>query len=551
MSKQVIPIGEVFEWSNQSEENIIVALTKPYTTLEEFYPTVPKVNNARIEDGYVVIELSDPSQWQLIADISEREQLPTLQILWWLGEMTKLWPKLEKVNCCESLLKESNLRLDEDQSFCLEQLIADPTDNPPTLKDLGGIWQQLFQSSEDECLGKLFARMCEGEIETVEQVEDELKKITEKEQSQSMSDLDDPEMDMDDLEMDMDDPEMDMDDPEMDMDDPEMDMDDPEMDMDDPEMDMDDPEMDMDDPEMDMDDPEDRMVYASPDDDMPTIVLPMQLLSLTDAGFTDIGLQRNHNEDSFGITTEVKKQENAQGKQIEARGLYIVCDGMGGHAAGEVASAMAVDTLQRYFQTHWQDSLPDAETIAEGILLANDKIYQTNLDNSRSGSGRMGTTLVMALIQNNKAAIANVGDSRIYKVTRKEGVEKLTVDHEVGQREIQRGVEPDVAYARPDAFQLTQALGPRDNELVHPDIDFLDLGEDSLLLLCSDGLSDNDLIENHGEEYLKPLISSSANLEDGLIKLVDFANEHNGHDNITGVIIKIKVRPNFDQQPLF
>ena len=90
--------------------------------------------------------------------------------------------------------------------------------------------------------------------------------------------------------------------------------------------------------------------------------------------------------------------------------------------------------------------------------------------------------------------IAHVGDSRIYKFTRQEGVVQLTVDHEVGQREIQRGVEPEVAYARPDAFQLTQALGPRDNKLVHPDVDFLELNKDTLLLLCTDGLSDNNMM---------------------------------------------------------
>lgn len=231
--------------------------------------------------------------------------------------------------------------------------------------------------------------------------------------------------------------------------------------------------------------------------------------------------------------------------------MDIVCDGMGGHAAGEVASAMAVETLASYFKNHWHDKLQDPETIRKGVLLANDKIYQTNLDNSRSGSGRMGTTLVMVLVQDNKAAIAHVGDSRIYKFTRQEGVVQLTVDHEVGQREIQRGVEPEVAYARPDAFQLTQALGPRENKLVHPDVDFIELNEDTLLLLCTDGLSDNNLVENYGEEYLKPLISSSANLEPGLGTLVDFANEHNGHDNITGLIVRVKVRPNCELPSLF
>ena len=504
MSKQVISIGSHPDESNPDPEDSILTLTQPYTSLEELYPTVPKVQDAWTEDSQVVIQLSDRSDWQLIADLSRSEELSTLQILWWLGEMAQLWPELEKVNCRQSLLTSSNLRLDEDQSFGLGKLYLDPPDNPPTLRDLGQMWQQLFQVSEADSLGKLFAQMASGGIATAEQLRDELKNIAVREQSQSMSKVD--QMESDDSDFDIEPTGM---------------------------------------------EPSEQMIYASQEDEMPTIVLPMQLLSLADAGFTDIGLQRNHNEDHFGIYTEIKKQENTLEKQINARGLYIVCDGMGGHAAGEVASAMAVENLASYFKSHWQDHLPDPETIRKGILLANNKIYQTNLDNSRSGSGRMGTTLVMVLVQNNKAAIAHVGDSRIYKFTRQEGVVQLTVDHEVGQREIQRGVEPEVAYARPDAFQLTQALGPRKNELVHPDVNFLELNEDTLLLLCTDGLSDNNLIENYGEEYLKPLISSRANLEQGLLQLVDFANEHNGHDNITGLIVRVKVAPNFEPSPLF
>jgi serine/threonine protein phosphatase PrpC len=143
-----------------------------------------------------------------------------------------------------------------------------------------------------------------------------------------------------------------------------------------------------------------------------------------------------------------------------------------------------------------------------------------------------------------------VGDSRLYRLTRKRGLEQLTVDHEVGERERQRGVDPEIAYSRPDAYQLTQALGPRSEQFVNPDVQFLELNEDTLFVLCSDGLSDNDLIETHWQTHLAPLLSSRANLEQGILQLIELANEHNGHDNITALLIRVKVRPNFEHQQL-
>jgi serine/threonine protein phosphatase PrpC len=286
-------------------------------------------------------------------------------------------------------------------------------------------------------------------------------------------------------------------------------------------------------------------------DDLPTVILPMQLLSLDDAGCTDIGHQREHNEDCFGIHTQVKKQESPMGRSVQARGLYVLCDGMGGHAAGEVASAMAVETIKRYFQDNWHDQqIPTEETVREAVLLANQAIYDVNQQNARSGNGRMGTTLAMVLIQDTNAVIAHVGDSRLYRLTRKRGLEQITVDHEVGQREMKRGVEQAIAYSRPDAYQLTQALGPRSEQFINPDVQFLELNEDTLFVLCSDGLSDNDLIETHWQTHLAPLLSSRAHLDQGILQLIELANEHNGHDNITAVLIRVKVRPNFDQQQL-
>jgi protein phosphatase len=278
-------------------------------------------------------------------------------------------------------------------------------------------------------------------------------------------------------------------------------------------------------------------------DDTPTIVLPMQLNSLENAGLTDVGRQRDHNEDYFGIETKVNKTELPKASAIAARGLYILCDGMGGHAGGEIASELAVSTLRKYFQTYWNyNHLPSEDIIRQGVREANKAIYDLNQNEARSGVGRMGTTLVMVLVQDTYIAVAHVGDSRLYRYTRK-GLEQITIDHEVGQREIARGVEPSIAYARPDAYQLTQALGPRDENLINPDVQFFQISEDTLFILASDGLSDNNLLETHWQTHLQPLLSANANLDNGVRELIDIANKYNGHDNITAVLIRAKVRP--------
>ncbi|MEM1427554.1 MAG: hypothetical protein AAGF75_13510, partial [Cyanobacteria bacterium P01_H01_bin.130] len=140
-------------------------------------------------------------------------------------------------------------------------------------------------------------------------------------------------------------------------------------------------------------------------------------------------------------------------------------------------------------------------------------------------------------------------DSRLYRLSRRRGLEQVTVDHEVGQREIQRGIDPVAAYSRPDAYQLTQALGPRDSEFIEPDVRFLEFDEDTLLLMCSDGLSDNDLVEDHWQTHLAPLLSSRANLDQGVNQLIELANQHNGHDNVTAMLVRAKVQPNMDILP--
>ena len=489
----------------------------PYLLLKNYCPIIPQLYDAWQEDKQGIILLEDRSKWQLLGQIWSQKDLDLLQLLWSLDELLKLWTPLSQIACATSLLVETNLLLDEDQSFCLRQLYMDNPGHPPKISDLATklkYWLQHSPQSYYEKLKPLLEQTITGKIGSIEELRQQLHELV------APKILEEP-TNSNDLE-------------------PEA------LTFDDPAFSQEFADFGSYSDNSQSEDPNliyDSFIYNSDSDEQPTALLPMDIEKIDHASRSDVGSQRDHNEDFFGITTTVITEEKSHSKTLTVRNLYLVCDGMGGHAAGEVASAMAVETLQNYFHTHWHDELPNEATIKDGILLANKTLCEINSKNSRSGSGRMGTTLVMALIQNRQLAIAHVGDSRIYRFTRKRGLEQLTVDHEVGQREINRGVEPEIAYGRPDAYQLTQALGPRESKHLRPSINFWEIEEDSLLLLCSDGLSDNQLLQKHGESYLKPLISSSADLESGLSELIDFANEYNGHDNITAILVRVKLKP--------
>lgn len=475
---------------------------------------IPKLHDAWELDGRQVLLLSDRSLWRHLLELWQDNNTTALQIDQLLLAMTELWAALIPWNACRSLLELSNLRVNAQGTLALQRLHIEPVSNinneQATLQELGKVWQHLFGESQRTKVGamvELLAQMQVGEIHTVEQLQFLLMEIVNQPPilatsscspiinkdaiSSSSSDLDPSTV----IQLDK------------------------------------------------------SSTNVMQTDDTPTIVLPMQLICLEDAGLTDVGGQRQHNEDCFGIETAVNKLEFPRGKNIQARGLYILCDGMGGHAGGEVASSLAVKTLQQYFQANWQSAqLPSEEVIRQAVQLANKVIYDANQQDARSGVGRMGTTLVMVLLQDNQVAVAHVGDSRLYRLNRKIGIEQVTLDHEVGQREILRGVEPSLAYARPDAYQLTQALGPRDENYVNPDVKFLELNEDTLFILASDGLSDNNLVEQHWKSHLDPLLSSGSNLDQGVNALIDLANQYNGHDNITAVLVRAKVAPRHSSQ---
>ncbi|MEA5533462.1 serine/threonine phosphatase [Crocosphaera sp. XPORK-15E] len=487
------------------EQMGIPTLAFPYFTLKDLSPTLPEVHDGWLENDIEVILLPDRRHWQPISDLLINESLLTLQIIYWLNQIVILWSRLSTVNCCQSLLIEENLRIDEDQSFGLGQLYPDASENPPSLQALGQLWQKWFEKGGYPSATKLailIRGVASGEIENVTELRLELQDLAS--EQQIMPENDSPSQNESSFSEETP------------------------------------PEFA---DELLSGSLEETPTATDVGNDLATAVLPMELASFSQLGCTDRGRQRHHNEDYFGMNTNIHRQQSNQGTTLKGRGLYIVCDGMGGHAAGEVASKMAVETLQDFFKEHWQEEFPDNETIVQGILLANKKLYDVNQNNSSSGSGRMGTTLVLMLVENTKVAVAHVGDSRVYRLSRKGGIEQLTVDHEVGQRAIQNGIDPKIAYSRPDAYQLTQALGPHDNNYVLPDIQFLEVYEDTLFLLCSDGLCDNDLVEDYWETYLLPLLNSTQSLEKGLNKLIEFTNSYNGHDNITAVLVRLKVRP--------
>ncbi|ASC72375.1 Protein serin-threonin phosphatase [Halomicronema hongdechloris C2206] len=514
------------------EEDTLVDVPKlayPYLLLQaHFFPAIPDLHTAWQTDTHAVLLIEDRSQWQKLTELWGQESVAPLERVHWLYEMAELWDALKDWDAQSSLLEQDNLRVDDDQILCLRRLYSTPA-TQHTLQDLGLFWHRLLRQGGQAAvpaLVNLALAVSNGDITTATDIKAQLADIAE--------DLptDDDEVTTPDalprsaarepMPMSAAEEREGLMSQEWDELTDELTLD-----------------------ELDQASEADETAEGS---DYPTMVLPMKLVSLDHIGQTHVGCQRDHNEDFFCALTELCKVDSPEDATLSARGLYVLCDGMGGHAGGEVASALAVKTLQTYFREHWDD-LPSQASLQEAIEQANQAIFELNQAESRSGSGRMGTTLVMVMLQDTQAVVAHVGDSRLYGYTRRLGLKQITLDHEVGQREIQRGVEPAIAYTRPDAYQLTQALGPRDHHSIVPSIQYFDIAEDTLFLLCSDGLSDNDLPERYCETHVAPLLRSHTDLDEGVAQLIDLANEHNGHDNITVVAIRLKLRPNLEEMP--
>jgi protein phosphatase len=245
------------------------------------------------------------------------------------------------------------------------------------------------------------------------------------------------------------------------------------------------------------------------------------------AARTDLGMRRNHNEDGFGI--------------LEDDALVLVADGMGGHAAGEVASGLALSEIASFYhracrdpKTEWwpfhhEPNLSEIENrVLCGVGLANLRIFEASGDKGRKG---MGTTLVCAAIVGETITIAHVGDSRAYRI-RDGAIMRLTRDHSLLEqfKEINPSMTREEEQNFPHKNVITRALGL--NDAVEVDLRTYDLKSGDRYLFCSDGLSghldDDEMLE---------VTKDTSDLTVAVGELVDRANAAGGADNITVVLV--------------
>ncbi len=256
------------------------------------------------------------------------------------------------------------------------------------------------------------------------------------------------------------------------------------------------------------------------------------------AGMSDVGRQREHNEDSYAIDDE--------------HGLFVVADGMGGHSAGDVASKLATSTISDFFRTlagedvtwptHFDRSLSDEENrLLTSIGIANRRIFETS-QATRSLAG-MGTTVVGAHFSSKKRKmfVGHVGDSRAYRIRAGE-IQQLTRDHSLVNEPFPELTEAERAELPKNV--ITRALGMQDNVVVDLTTDEAQDGD--VYLLCSDGLSgmlpDETILQEvtRFQKRVGPQPLNNKELEELCDRLVQKANEAGGEDNITALAIRIQ-----------
>ncbi|HEX3987182.1 MAG TPA: Stp1/IreP family PP2C-type Ser/Thr phosphatase [Acidobacteriaceae bacterium] len=236
------------------------------------------------------------------------------------------------------------------------------------------------------------------------------------------------------------------------------------------------------------------------------------------AAQTSTGRLRSHNEDAYGLNAE--------------QGIFVVCDGMGGAAGGEIASRLAVDTVIEFLVQHSTD-LPPREAIHQAIATAN----RTVLDSADSDPGLsgMGTTLVALLIEPGTALIAHAGDSRCY-LFRGGQLLRQTNDHSLVDEQMRLGtITAEEAERSPFRSVITRAVGTQPS--VSEEILELAVQPGDLFLLCTDGLT-----REVGEDEIARILAiaaASANLDPAAFRLVESANEAGGRDNITCLLVRI------------
>ncbi len=263
---------------------------------------------------------------------------------------------------------------------------------------------------------------------------------------------------------------------------------------------------------------------------------------------TDAGKKRRNNEDSCYPSVD-KLKETRSGIDT----LVMVCDGLGGQKSGEVASNLAVDIIQKELNNSYQKTLRetlnnknwipliDAVKIHNAISKANDRIYHINNQEKRLDRARMGTTVVTGMAIAHEIYTANVGDSRIYWIT-KEGCHQITVDDDLATKEVRMGCGLyRLVSANPRTGALLQALGMDSSKKLKVHIRRFIIDEDSVFLLCSDGLSDYERVEQYWQSEILPIITRDVSVETVCKKMMDIALEKNGHDNVTIALLKCQI----------
>ncbi len=249
------------------------------------------------------------------------------------------------------------------------------------------------------------------------------------------------------------------------------------------------------------------------------------MMKIESYGMSNVGMKRSHNEDHYLMNDDLQ--------------LYVVADGMGGHLGGEFASKMAVATVEEVVQRLMgpeatiipgvnSENVSEGEKLRFAIQEAGKRIYDQSLyDETLKG---MGTTTVASLIQDNKAYVANVGDSRGYFIREGE-IRQITEDHSLVSEQVRAGIlSANDAKGHRLKNIITRSVGYQ--EEVDPDVKIHELQAGDKILMCSDGLS--NLVEDR--EILE--LVSNASLKNACESLIGLANERGGDDNITVVIVQ-------------
>lgn len=263
-------------------------------------------------------------------------------------------------------------------------------------------------------------------------------------------------------------------------------------------------------------------------------------MHVTWACLSDVGVQRQINEDNFSANPHQQ--------------LFVVADGMGGHAGGELASRLTCEQIERFVVETREgttaplpfaprpDLDPEANRISVAIQVANRAIYDTAVRNPAFAG--MGSTVVAILAHDRELYIAHAGDSRCY-LLRGDKLLPVTRDHSVVNELIALGqLRPEEAYNHPERNIVTRALGVEPN--IQPEVNMHRIKSGDQFLLCSDGLSDK-ASDRKLIEYLDPLIEGRSH--DGrwdhqqeknrvLRNLIDYANQRGGDDNITAMLVR-------------